>query len=292
MRTHAKSFTLASAFFKEADFSAATKIYHWCRFCDDTIDDAVSDQDKKLEELRRLTKLIFDKEATVESPFSEMREIVFRYNIPSEYLFELLNGMEMDVVKNRYEAIEELELYSFRVAGTVGLMMTHVMGLYHLRSLPVAVDLGLAMQLTNISRDVKEDQERGRIYLPQTWLREAGLKNTDDLLLDPEKDFLVVKRLLQKAEGYYKSAETGLIDLPFRGAWAVGVALELYRDIGREILKKGPIALQTRTVISKPRKITLVLKASLKTLASFPLRIFKKSQPVALNRTYQFPRFN
>jgi phytoene synthase len=289
MKTHAKSFTLASFFFNKTDFSAATKIYHWCRYCDDAIDESTSDQAQKLQELRRLTKMIFDIKSDLSNPpFLAMREITNQYKIPSDYLYELLNGMEMDVIKNRYETIEELELYSFRVAGTVGLMMTHVMGLYHLRSLPVAVELGLAMQLTNIARDVKEDLERGRIYLPQSWLREAGIQGMDDFHVRTDKVFFVVRQLIHHSENYYDKAATGLIDLPFRAAWAVAVALELYREIGRDILRRGTAATQSRTIVSRPRKCFLVLRASLRILASLPTRMIRNASPVQLSETYLF----
>lgn len=289
MKTHAKSFTLASLFFNKTDFSAATKIYHWCRYCDDVIDEDTTDQVQKLKELRRLTEIIFDQSTELtHPPFLAMRQVTTLHQIPSDYLFELLNGMEMDVVKSRYETIEELELYSFRVAGTVGLMMTHVMGLYHLRSLPVAVELGLAMQLTNIARDVKEDLERGRVYLPQDWLQECGVNVVDDLRTRPDQIFSVVAKLLNHAENYYERAATGLIDLPFRGAWAVGVALELYREIGREVLRRGPLALNSRTTVSRPRKCFLVLRASFKALLTLPSRALRNATPVPLTGTYLF----
>jgi phytoene synthase len=289
MRTHAKSFTLASLFFNATNFTAATKIYHWCRYCDDTIDETTSDQAQKLAELRRLTEMIFEQGRDLTNPpFLAMRDVAHRYGIPSDYLTELLNGMEMDVSKSRYETIQELELYSFRVAGTVGLMMTHVMGLYHLRSLPAAVELGLAMQLTNIARDVKEDLERGRIYLPQNWLRDAGVQGAEEVRSKPEAVFLVVRKLLLHSEKYYARATTGLIDLPFRAAWAVCVALELYREIGCEIVRRGPIALESRTMVSTSRKYFLVLRASAKMLLSLPKRAWRSASPVQLTEIYFF----
>lgn len=285
MSTHAKSFTLASWFFKPEVFEAATKIYHWCRHCDDSIDEAVSDPGPILDELFQSTHAIFEGKSDLETPFMVMKEIVERYHIPSFYLYELLEGMKMDIVKNRYANLKELELYCFRVAGTVGLMMTHVMGLFHVRSLPLAVELGHAMQMTNIARDVKEDYQRGRIYLPQDWLQ-IGEVDEDHLLEEPQKVFDVVQQLLLNAEIHYRSAENGLIDLPFRCAWAVAVALELYRDIGRKILNRGAVALESRMIVSKPRKMLLVVKASFKMLLSIPKRVFNQAQPIHLNIVY------
>lgn len=285
MQTHAKSFTLASWFFKPEIFEAATKIYHWCRHCDDSIDEAVSDPEPILEELFNSTRSIFEGGSKLETPFLVMKEVVERYHIPSFYLYELLEGMKMDIVKNRYASLKELELYCFRVAGTVGLMMTHVMGLFHVRSLPLAVELGHAMQMTNIARDVKEDYERGRIYLPQDWLQMSEV-DEQNFLAEPQKVYEVVHKLLLNAEMHYRSAEKGLLDLPFRCAWAVAVALELYREIGRKILNKGAIALESRMIVSKPRKLILVLKASVKMILSIPKRLLNHAKPIHLNVVY------
>lgn len=278
MKQHAKSFTLASMFFRPEQFEAATKIYHWCRYCDDAIDEAVGAPEPILAELVRATDAIYALGAPeLDPPFAVMKEVVDRYHIPAFYLAELLEGMRMDIVKSRYANLAELELYCFRVAGTVGLMMTHVMGLFHLRSLPLAVRLGHAMQLTNIARDVKEDLGRGRIYLPQDLIQSHGIS---DLLQEPTKTFDVVQDLLAVAESHYRAAEDGLRDLPFRCAFAVRVALELYREIGREIVRRGPAALKQRTVVSQPRKVVLVLRATLLMLASLPERLASAPTPL------------
>ncbi len=284
MKKHAKSFTLASMFFTPQVFEAATKIYHWCRYCDDAIDEAVGDPRPILEELLRSTRAIYDgSQHKLAAPFAVMKEVVEEFHIPSHYLFELLEGMRMDIDKSRYENLQELELYCFRVAGTVGLMMTHVMGLFHLRSLPLAVELGHAMQMTNIARDVKEDLGRGRIYLPQDWLEAFEIT---DPMQKSEQTFQVVQKLLLNAEAHYRSAERGLLDLPFRCAFAVRVALELYREIGRKILSLGPEALQRRVVVSKSKKFVLVLKASFFMLASIPARMFGEQRLLRLLPLY------
>ena len=276
MKKHAKSFSLASLFFEPKTFEAATKIYHWCRYCDDAIDEATGDPAPILDELFKSTQAIYDGSVLqLEAPFAVMKDVVDKYHIPAFYLFELLEGMRMDIHKSRYESLKELELYCFRVAGTVGLMMTHVMGLFHLRSLPLAVELGHAMQMTNIARDVKEDFARGRIYLPQDWLEAFEIT---DPMHKREQTFQVVQKLLLNAEAHYRSAEVGLLDLPFRCAFAVRVALELYREIGRKILSLGPQALEYRVVVSKPKKALLVAKASVLMLLSIPQRLMSEQR--------------
>ena len=284
MQKHAKSFSLASLFFSAETFEAATKIYHWCRYCDDAIDEAEGDPRPILDELLRSTQAIYQgSPQKLAAPFAVMKEVVDQYHIPSYYLFELLEGMRMDIDKSRYENLKELELYCFRVAGTVGLMMTHVMGLYHVRSLPLAVELGHAMQMTNIARDVLEDLGRGRVYLPQDWLEAFDIT---DLMLKRDQTFQVVQKLLLNAEAHYRSAEVGLLDLPFRCAFAVQVALELYREIGRKILKLGPVSLESRVVVSKPKKMILVLKATLKLVLSIPKRLMSEQTPLKLLPLY------
>ena len=104
-----------------------------------------------------------------------LQYIVRRYGIPAHYASELIEGMAMDVRGIRYANLRELLLYCYRVAGTVGLMMSHVMGLRDESALKHAADLGIAMQLTNIARDVTEDASMGRIYLPLDWLDEANI---------------------------------------------------------------------------------------------------------------------
>jgi phytoene synthase len=187
--------------------------------------------------------------------------VAARYAIPHRYALELLEGFAMDVEGRRCASLEETLLYCYHVAGTVGLMLAHVMGARDPRSLEHAADLGIALQLTNIARDVVEDARQGRVYLPQEWLAAAGLREQD--LTRPEQRPAVariVARLLSEAEPFYASGDLGLCRLPLRSAWAVAVARGVYSDIGREVRARGPRAWDERVIVSRPRKLLATLR--------------------------------
>ena len=160
MITHgSKSFSLASRLFPKKEREAAFMLYGWCRFCDDQIDEAV-EQGKpellsdRLGWLREETRNAFAGVPSNHAVFVAFSHLIKEYRIPEHYALELLEGMAMDVRNTRYETFDDLLVYCYRVAGVVGLMMSHVMGISSEDALRRACDLGLAMQLTNISRDI------------------------------------------------------------------------------------------------------------------------------------------
>jgi phytoene synthase len=161
----------------------------------------------------------------------------------------------MDASDAKYETLDDTLLYCYYVAGVVGIMMAYVMGTREPTALQRATDLGIAFQLTNISRDVKEDAQVGRVYLPGDWLRAAGIDG--DLLEARQSAALagVVKRLLFEADRYYASANEGLRSLGFRSAWAVASARGVYRAIGEIVRDRGERAWQERVVVRKRRKL-------------------------------------
>ena len=153
----------------------------------------------------------------------------------------------MDATEYSYETIEDTLLYCYHVAGVVGVMMAMLMGVRDRAVLDRACDLGIALQLTNIARDIVPDHAVGRVYLPSDWLAEVGL--TRDTMADPanrDKLYRVAERLLNTAEPYYRSARAGLAHLPFRSAWAVAAAANVYGAIGGEIRKHGTAAWDQR----------------------------------------------
>jgi phytoene synthase len=163
------------------------------------------------------------------------------------------------------------------------------MGVSDLKALRHAADLGIAMQLTNIARDVIEDAALGRIYLPLSWLAEAGV--APDELRAPDrraKLFPVVSRLLVEAGRYYRSGEAGLRYLDFRSACAIAAAGFIYAEIGRQILKKGPRALEQRSVISKPKKLFLAGRAFVLMLGSLPERWRQPWSPVPIRTVWTY----
>jgi phytoene synthase len=274
-----KSFSLAAKLFAPETRDAAFFLYGWCRYCDDQIDEAgrstdKNDLDQRLKALRDRTVSAFSFEPQTESVFVALQYIAHRYGIPSHYALELIEGMAMDVRCTRYPTLKELLLYCYRVAGTVGLMMSHVMGLRDEQALKHAADLGIGMQLTNIARDITEDAAMGRIYMPLDWLREAGIL-PDEIAAPPnrEKLAMLTSRLLREAEGYYLSGDEGLWHLSFRSACAVAAARHVYSEIGSLLIKRGARAWDQRTYVTGARKIMVVLRGVLSLIRSVPARI-------------------
>ena len=154
-----KSFSLAARLFDPVTRDAAFFLYGWCRYCDDQVD-AVGKSEtpdiviERVKTLKERTAAAFGFMPQNEPVFIALQYIAHRYAIPAHYALELIEGMAMDARGARYTTLKELLLYCYRVAGTVGLMMTHVMGVRDERALRNAADLGIAMQLTNIARDI------------------------------------------------------------------------------------------------------------------------------------------
>jgi phytoene synthase len=267
IKTGSKSFSFAGMFFPREEWQSACAIYHWCRHCDDHIDD----HHLPIEYLFTETRSVLNGGRPGSPPFRSLQTVFKRYNIPSFYAEELLRGMEMDTTGTKYETMKDLELYCYRVASTVGLMMCYIMGVFHLRALEHAAHLGMAMQLTNISRDVKEDQDMGRSYLP------SELLNKENAIFD------IQKILLQRAEGHYESGFKGLAYLPLRSAFVICMAALIYREIGRVILKNGPEKNHERAYVKKSTKIFLAFKAFFIVMKSLPERVMKRNKTIEIS---------
>jgi 15-cis-phytoene synthase len=276
-----KSFSLAARLFDSETRDAAFFLYGWCRYCDDQVDQAGMEEsreqlEQRLRTLAEATRSAFSGAAQEQAVFIAMQYIVRRYSIPAHYALELIEGMAMDARATRYQTFNDLLLYCYRVAGTVGLMMSHVMGLRDEQALKHAADLGMAMQLTNIARDITEDAEMGRIYLPIQWIEEAGM--VPEEIAAPknrQKLALVTRRLLREAERYYVSGDAGLWHLSFRSACAVAAARHVYAAIGSLLLLKGSSAWDQRTYVTGPQKISAILGGMVQVVASIPARMIR-----------------
>jgi 15-cis-phytoene synthase len=276
-----KSFSLAARLFDSETRDAAFFLYGWCRYCDDQVDQAGMEEsreqlEQRLRTLAEATRSAFSGAAQEQAVFIAMQYIVRRYSIPAHYALELIEGMAMDARATRYQTFNDLLLYCYRVAGTVGLMMSHVMGLRDEQALKHAADLGMAMQLTNIARDITEDAEMGRIYLPIQWIEEAGM--VPEEIAAPknrQKLALVTRRLLREAERYYVSGDAGLWHLSFRSACAVAAARHVYAAIGSLLLLKGSSAWDQRTYVTGPQKMSAILGGMVQVLASIPARMIR-----------------
>ncbi len=274
-----KTFSFASRFFSKSEAQGASLLYAWCRYCDDQIDDAEIDQQVvRMNELQKLTELALRSDEPVPMPFLALRWVVRRFEIPHTYPFELLQGFRMDVENRRYETIEDLKVYCYRVAGVVGLMMAHIMGVNEISALRAACDLGLAMQLTNCARDVKADWQMGRVYLPMRDLERAGFSRDrifskrDGLWRKPQGVHEVVKELLCEADRLYQSGERGVIHLPAKSSLVILIARFSYARIGTEVLKRGAGAWEDRVVTTRLQKVGCLLNAVFVWIRCWPQR--------------------
>ncbi len=274
-----KSFAAASRLFDPATRASASLLYAWCRHCDDQTDDQElgfgarriggEEARARVEGLREATRRALDGATDLEPAFAGLQRVVLRHEIPDRYPFEHLAGFDMDVAGRRYRNLDDTLEYCYHVAGVVGVMMAYVMGVRDEPTLDRATDLGIAFQLTNICRDVVEDAEVGRVYLPEDWLATAGIP-VDDVAGEAHRSALagVAQRALAEAERYYDSARAGIARLPFRSAWAIAAARAVYRDIGRLILKRGPAAWDRRASTGKGRKLLLALGGGMRALTA------------------------
>lgn len=267
------SFAAAARLFDPRIREDAYMLYAWCRHCDDEIDGQVMGHGavgldpvlagRKLAELEDKTRRAMAGEVISDPAFAAFQRVVQRHAIPAQYPLDLLQGFRMDVEGRTYRSLQDTLLYAYHVAGVVGVMMAYVMGVRDPETLRRASDLGLALQLTNIARDVIEDAKGGRVYLPGEWL---GVAATPIAVADPANRmtvFAATERLLAEAEPYYASARWGLRSLGFRSAWAVAAALGVYRQIGVKVRAMGPTGMDRRASTVHFAKLALVLQGGI-----------------------------
>lgn len=264
IRKGSKSFHLASMMLPHETRQAAQALYAFCRHADDLIDDARANR-QALQQLRNRLDLIY---RGAPSPYACDRAFartVETYAIPKAIPLALLDGFAMDISNRRYRTIAEVKTYATCVASTVGLMMSLVMRTGDRYALARAADLGIAMQLTNIARDVGEDALNGRLYLPADWLHAAGI-DADDFLKRPRFSAAlgsVVQRLLEEAARHYRLGHAGIAALPANCRPAILTAALVYEKIGAEIMANGCDSVSRRARTSLSLKLALMLRARL-----------------------------
>jgi len=280
---HSKSFALASRILPPASRDATAVVYTWCRRADDAVDLVAADEQlAALARLRDELALVYSGRRPADPMLAAFQDVTRDAGIPRHYPAELLAGMEMDATGHVYLTVDELLLYAYRVASTVGLMMTHVMGVAGDRALRNAAHLGLAMQLSNICRDVLEDWERGRLYLPDELLARHGAGDLRAHLGGPFPDELAepvasaVDELLALADRFYRSGDRGIIDLPWRCAFAVRTARLVYAAIGDRVRRTGCDVRAGRAVVPGWRKALLVVRAAAGIIGSLPRRALRR----------------
>lgn len=262
LREGSKSFALASLILPRRVRDPAAAIYAFCRVADDLVDEG-NGGDDVLGRLKDRIDRAYEGVAEDDPVDRAFSAVVSGYEIPKEIPLALLEGFAWDAKDRRYDTIEDVIAYSARVAGTVGVMMTLLMGPRDSQTLERACDLGVAMQLTNIARDVGQDARLGRVYLPSDWLREEGV-DRDAFLRDPAfrpEIATVVGRMLELADQLYARSEVGIDMLPPDCRPAIRAARLIYAEIGRKLECSGLDSVSRRTVVSKGRKLWLVIRA-------------------------------
>lgn len=280
IRQGSKSFYAASLLLPGWLRNPTYAVYAFCRVSDDLVDGGSGAALARLH--ARLDA------AYAGRPFDDpidrcFAETVHRYSLPKALPAALLEGLAWDEAGRSYETLSEVYAYAARVAGSVGAMMCVLMGVRAPQTLARACDLGVAMQLTNIARDVGEDARIGRLYLPRQWLREQQI-DPQEFLAEPRMSpglAQLVTRLLVTADALYRRAEHGIADLPFGCRPAIAAARHLYAAIGSDLARHGYDSIQRRAHTTLAHKLKLMTKA----IASRPRRIAPAQTVMPLEET-------
>ncbi len=241
----------------------ATALYAFCRLADDLVDDGIAHD--PLDLLRRRLALAYDGKPADHPADRAFARMVARHGMPRDLPLALLEGFDWDLQGRRYATIDALLDYAARVAGSVGAMMAVLMGVHDADALARACDLGVAMQLTNIARDVGEDARAGRLYLPLDWLAEAGI-DPETFLSAPCFDAAlagVIARLLRRAAELYARGRTGIARLPRACRPGIRAAASLYAEIGNTLARGGCNSVTLRAHVPGRRKVALLGRALL-----------------------------
>lgn len=261
---HAKSFRLASLFLPADRANDAAVVYQFCRLVDDAVDEAASKHEAR-QNIDAIAKELRG-EAPPRIEVASYLAVCHRLSIPMEAATALMEGVYSDLGTVRLQTDADLARYSYQVAGVVGRMMCGVLGVTSDKAIPHAIDLGIAMQITNICRDVLEDAQRDRIYLPNDRLKQHGIKE-NDLVQNtvPGKQLIpVVLQLLSLAEVCYQRGRAGMHYIPFRTRVAILIASRVYRAIGIKLQRKhNGNPLHGRTIVSKMGKFWQVFRGIL-----------------------------
>jgi 15-cis-phytoene synthase len=261
IRNGSRSFYAASRLLPAQTRQRAFALYAFCRLSDDAID--LSGSKDALERLRERLGCAARGRPQPYAADRAMADIMRRCAIPTALPEALLEGLAWDSEGRSYETIDELYDYAARVAGAVGVMMSLIMDVRSQQALARACELGVAMQLTNIARDIGEDARLGRIYLPRQWLREAGI-DADAWLSEPNLDERlrpIVARLIREADALYARARAGIAPLPANCRPAILAAALIYQEIGREIEHNAFDSFTQRARVSATRKLFLMAQA-------------------------------
>ncbi len=274
LATSGESFFWARRFLGRKMGHDAAVLYSFCRVLDDMADGDVPNGPEQLVQIQNLlAQGRWDGHPVLE----HHRGLVEAHRLPHDVIASLVEGLMDDQAPEVLIADEEaLIQYAYKVAGTVGLLMCNILNNEDPKAKAHAVDLGIAMQLTNIARDVVEDAKMGRRYLPGDWVDHLTPEQIVAAAAQPQGHegtviTLAVERLLDLAETYYASGRAGLAYLPLRAHFSIGVAAKVYRQIGRQLLKSSDSWHGQRQVTSKASKLFCTVRATSNLLRRLPL---------------------
>lgn len=276
-----KSFAAASRLFDRTTRERVWLLYAWCRKCDDLADGqdhggamALVDEPKaRLAAIRDLTGRALAGETTGEPAFDALAVVAAECGLTQAMADDVIQGFALDSADWHPRSEGDLYRYCYHVAGAVGVMMAQVMGVkpHDHDTLDRACDLGLAFQLANIARDIKEDDSAGRCYLPDDWLALLDIGPGEHMRPHNRKKLALMARWLADEAGQYEaSARLGAAQLPFRARWAVLAAAGIYGDIARKVRAAGTDAWDQRIYTSRGEKLRWVFQALREALANKP----------------------
>jgi phytoene synthase len=263
-----KSFSAASRLLPRRMRAPASAFYAFCRIADDLVDFSDDPGAAVIQLAARLDR-IYAQTPDPDPVDRAFARVVSRFEIPRVVVDALIDGFAWDASDRNYESLDEVLAYCARVASAVGVVMTLFMGPRDKRTLSRACDLGAAMQLTNICRDVAEDAGRGRLYLPAAWLRERGIDPSHFVANIGEyagdgRIAEIIEAVLREADVCYRRADAGIAMLPRDSRPAIRAASLIYADIGREVRAQGCDPTCGRAHTSTGRKLWLLLRAWLR----------------------------
>lgn len=273
-KTHAKSFYFAARFLPKHKQKAVFPIYAFCRHVDDEVDEIAekneNDGVKAVEKWKIRLEEVYESSSDREPRtahheqnliFTAWRHLLKNYQIPQNLPLELMQGVLMDTQVKRYDTFEELYVYCYRVASTVGLMSSEILGYSNEKALKYAEAMGIGMQLTNILRDVKEDALMGRIYLPQEELRQFNVSEEQILANEFDENFArLIKFQIKRARDFYREGEMGISLLEKDSRFTVLLASRIYAKILDEIERQNYNVFRRRAHTTKAQKLFAIPK--------------------------------
>ena len=272
IKSEGKSFYWASFFLPKKNRIAASRLYSICRYLDDVADNSKLDTSSQIKNIFNQIK---------ENESSEINIFFKKNNINLGILKDLIDGLISDQQNVRVTDEKELIDYSYKVAGTVGLMMLPIINTKDAEARKHAIDLGIAMQLTNIARDVYEDAKMNRLYLPKEWLGQVSVSDLIDNKLDDQKKRLIelsIKNLIELSDKFYANGFSGMKFIPLRTRLAIFFAAKIYKGIGEKIKSDGYVYKLERIYLNKLEKLWITIISIPEFL--FLKNIFKSYKPI------------